>query len=503
MTRRDHSPTPRQVLDQALRHDLTAFTHRVFQTIEPGQSLVPNWHHEVLADHLERCLSGEIRFLLISVPPRSLKSIMTSVALPALVLGRHPSERIICASYDQELADKHARDCKAIMGSDWYQRLFRGTILSRNRNAVGEFTTTMKGSRLATSIGGSLTGRGANLIIVDDPLKAEDAMSEARREAVKHWFSNTLYSRLDDKNRGRIIVVMQRLHPDDLIGHLLDSGQDWHHLRLPAIADQDEAFMLRDGRTLGRSEGEALDTLREPLSSLERTRASIGDMAFSAQYLQEPLPLEGGLINWSWFRFYDGPPERKVGDIIVQSWDTASKADELSDYSVCTTWLRRDNQHYLLDVDRARRDYPALKQRVLELHKRHEADAVLIEDRSSGIQLIQDLRDTGQLYPIAINPEGDKVTRMYGQSARIEAGQVLLPRTASWLDAFQREVVQFPHARHDDQIDSLSQYLVWATPISKAFSEFRPTINMLESASAPWDITPFHYGSAADQDPFF
>lgn len=502
MKRRDHSLTPRQVLDQALRQDLTTFTHRVFQTIEPGQSLVPNWHLEVLADHLERCLSGEIRFLLISVPPRSLKSIMASVALPALAMGRNPAERIICASYDQNLAEKHARDCLAVMQSDWYRALFSGTILSRRKSAISEFTTTMEGSRLATSVGGTLTGRGANLIIVDDPLKAEDAMSEAKREALKRWFSNTLYSRLDDKTRGRIIVVMQRLHTDDLIGHLLDSGQDWHHLRLPAIADQDERFTLRDGRILGRSEGEALDTLREPLATLKAIRASLGNMAFSAQYLQNPLPLEGGLISWFWFRFYDDPPERKAGDIVVQSWDTASKAGELNDYSVCTTWLRRDNQHYLLDVDRARRNYPALKQRVLELHKRYEADAVLIEDRASGIQLIQDLRDTGELSPIPIRPEGDKVTRMYRQSGRLEEGQVLLPRTAPWLDAFQREVVQFPHARHDDQIDSLSQYLGWPRHYHDIDFIRDSVVVELESASAPWDSTPFHYWSAGEEFPF-
>jgi predicted phage terminase large subunit-like protein len=458
----DTNELRRKVLHAALRNDIEAFTQRTFQTVAPRIPYQHNWHLDVLADCVARCLAGEYRHLAIAVPPRSLKSIMTSVALPALVLGRDPTQRIICASYDSSLAEKHARDCHAVMGSSWYRGLFPRTQLDRSKNAVTEFTTTRGGYRLATSVGGVLTGRGGNLIIVDDALKAADANSKAKRETVNQWFRNTLYSRLDHKGNDKIIVVMQRLHPDDLIGHLLGSGDSWEYLRLPAIAEENERFVLQDGRIFGRTTGEALHPDRESLAVLEDIKNQLGSYDFAAQYQQDPLPLEGGLINWSWFRTYENPPERQEGDFVTQSWDTAAKSDEIHDFSVCTTWLRRGDDHFLVDVARDRLDYPALKRRVIALARQHNPDAVLIEDRSSGTQLIQDIRESGALHPIAISPENDKITRMYGQSALIESGQVWLPSAASWLDDFRDEVIAFPHVRCDDQIDSLSQYLGWS-----------------------------------------
>ena len=206
---------------------------------------------------------------------------------------------------------------------------------------------------------------------------------------------------------------------------------------------------------------EALHGQRESLETLAIIRQTMGSVAFSAQYQQDPLPLEGGIIKWSWFLNVDILPERQPGDAVTQSWDTASKSDEIHDFSVCTTWLYRDGKHYLVHVDRDRLNYPALKQRIINLHQRYQADTVLIEDRGSGIQLVQDLHDANELKPKRISPEKDKVTRMFAQSAKIEAGQVVLPKDAPWLDAFQNEILAFPHGRHDDQVDSLSQYLGW------------------------------------------
>jgi predicted phage terminase large subunit-like protein len=173
------------------------------------------------------------------------------------------------------------------------------------------------------------------------------------------------------------------------------------------------------------------------------------------------VPLGGGLIKWEWFRYYDALPGRQEGDLVTQSWDTASKAEEINDWSVGTTWLSRGVDHYLLDVSRVRLDYPHLKRRITDLAARHQADSVLIEDKGSGTQLIQDLQYEGKVRPIGIVPQQDKITRMYAQTTKIEAGYVSLPKEAAWLDDFQAEVLQFPRGRHDDQVDSLSQYLAW------------------------------------------
>ena len=213
----------------------------------PGQQFHINWHIYAMAWHLQQCANGNIKRLLITLPPRHLKSISASVAFPAWVLGHDPTKRIICASYSAELANKHARDCRGVMDAPWYRQAFDKTGLSRDKNAEMDFMTTRGGYRYSTSVGGTLTGRGGNMLIIDDPIKAEDAMSDARRSAVNDWFGSTAYSRLDSKRNDVIILIMQRLHLDDLAGYVMQS-EPWVHLNLPAIAEVEE-------RDPDRSEG--------------------------------------------------------------------------------------------------------------------------------------------------------------------------------------------------------------------------------------------------------
>jgi hypothetical protein len=352
------------LLGLTLRTDLGTFTHRTFQTVAPGQRFLPNWHIEAIAYHLMLCMSGRIKRLIISVPPRNLKSICTSVAFPAFLLGHDPTARIVCASYSQELAAKHARDCRAVLEARWYQRSFPNTRLDRRKMGEAEFDTTAKGYRLATSVGGTLTGRGGNFLIIDDPMKPSDAYSEVKRVQVHEWFDTTLLSRLDDKVNDVIILVMQRLHEDDLVGHILaKAGQHWVHLCLPAIAATSEPIPISFGRCWTRHPGEVLHPAREPREILEKLRADMGSHSFSAQYQQDPVPEEGHLIKWPWLRPYDRLPARQPRDYIVQSWDTAAKAEQIHDYSVCSTWLVQRPDYYLIDVYRGRLEFPQLKRR--------------------------------------------------------------------------------------------------------------------------------------------
>jgi predicted phage terminase large subunit-like protein len=347
------------------------------------------------------------------------------------------------------------------MESPWYRQLFPGTQLQRS--AELELETTRKGMRYATSVGGTLTGLGAGLIIIDDPLKPQDAFSKTKREAVKQWYDTTLYSRLDNKATDVIIVVMQRLHMDDLVAHVLEK-EVWEHLDLPAIADRDQIFTLTDGREVGRPAGAVLHPEREPAEVLETIRQNIGSVTFSAQYLQRPVPEEGHLIKWDWFPRYKTLPSFRGGDRIVQSWDTASKATELADYSVCTTWHQQGNVSYLLEVYRAKLEFPSLKRAVIDQRGKWHARTILIEDSASGTALIQSIkadRIEGFPRPIGVTAQGDKVMRLHAHTATIEAGHVYLPEKASWLEAFQEEVLAFPASRHDDQVDSLSQFLTW------------------------------------------
>src|SRR3984957_1013982 len=375
-----------------LRNDLYAFVERSFYELNAGAKFLHNWHIEQIASELEACRRGETKRLIINVPPRSLKSHCASVAFPAYLLGQDPTAQIICASYGQDLSNKLAMDCRSLLNAAWYQSLFP-TRLSNQRQAVAEFMTRENGFRLATSVGGALTGRGGDFIIIDDPCKPEEALSETQRNTVNEWFDHTLFSRLNNKDAGCIIIIMQRLHEDDLVGHVLQQG-DWKVLRFPAIAVEDETHVIKTPygtRVVRRRLGEALHPERESLETLQTIRNTQGEYNFAGQYQQEPAPLGGGMVKLEWFKTYKIDDLPAKFDLIFQSWDTAVKANELSDYSVCTTWGKKQNNLYLLHVLRRRMEYPELKRGVRDCAKDFRASTVLIEDKSSGAQLIQEL----------------------------------------------------------------------------------------------------------------
>src|SRR5437763_12985041 len=229
------------VLATLLRSDLRFFIRKCFQTILPGTPYLPNWHIDAIAHELMRVRAGETPRLLINQPPRSLKSICVSVAYVAWLLGHDPTRRVIVVSYSNEFAAELHRQFRMIIDAPWYRALF--PAMRPARDSGFELVTTCGGGRYATSVGGTLTGRGADLIILDDPLKAEEAMSPVGRKRVIEWHADTLVSRLNDKEKGPIVVVMQRLHENDLAGHLLDQG-GWDHLCLPAIALEDSVIPL-------------------------------------------------------------------------------------------------------------------------------------------------------------------------------------------------------------------------------------------------------------------
>jgi predicted phage terminase large subunit-like protein len=450
-------------LNTCLRQDLVAFVERCFYELNPTTNFLPNWHLEVMCAALEGCRRGEITRLIVNVPPRSLKSLSASVALPAFILGHDPSAQIICASYAQDLSNKLSLDCRTILSSPWYQRLFPQTKLSIQRQALPEFMTTRNGFRLATSVGGVLTGRGADFIIIDDPTKPEDALSETQRKSTNDWFSHTLYNRLNDKRKGCIILIMQRLHQDDLVGHVLNT-EPWKVIKFPAIAEQDETHIvetLYGTRRFVRRRGEALHPERESLEILQRLREVQGQYNFAGQYQQEPAPLGGGMVKEKWFRRYDATELPPKFELIFQSWDTATKPTELSDYSSCITLGLKDKHLYLLNVYRKRVGYPELKRAVREQAEMFEAQTVLIEDKSSGTQLIQELVSEGMHAVKSCTPMTDKIMRMNAVTSTIENGFVHLPDKAPWLGEYLLEITTFPASKYNDQVDATSQALEW------------------------------------------
>jgi hypothetical protein len=287
-----------------VRQDFMAFIELSFLELVAAE-FCPNWHIERIAEALENCRTGKIRRLIINVPPRSLKSHCATVAFPAWLLGHNPSAQIICASYSQDLAEKHARDCKTLMLKEKYKQLFSAR-LSPDKMAAAEFTTTENGFRLSTSVGGQLTGRGADFIIIDDALKPDEALSDTRRRNVNDWYDSTVVSRLNDKRTGCIIIIMQRLHEDDLVGHVQEND-GWTILRFPAIAEEDEVHTITSPygtEAHWRAAGEALHAEREPLEILQRIRLQLGEYHFAGQYQQAPAPFGGGMVKIDWFKRY-------------------------------------------------------------------------------------------------------------------------------------------------------------------------------------------------------
>jgi len=446
-----------------LRNDMHSFSDRAFRELNPNVAFLRNWHIELVASKLEACGRGEITRLIVNVPPRSLKSHLAAVAFPAFLLGHDPHAQIICASYGQDLANKHSLDCRNLMASQWYKGLFP-TRLSPQKQSLQEFATVQNGFRLATSVGGVLTGRGADFIIIDDPLKPDEALSETQRNAVNEWYDHTLYSRLNDKRTGCIIIIMQRLHEDDLVGHVLEQEQ-WQQVRLPAIAEEDEIHVIESPigrRMICRQTGEALHPEREPLGLLEHLRRTIGEYNFAGQYQQQPAPLGGGMVKAEWFKTYVSGEQPAKFDMIFQSWDTANKSTELSDFSVCTSWGRKNKKLFLLHVLRKRMDYPELKRAVRDQSERFKPSNILIEDKASGTQLIQELIRDGAYGVTRYEPEMDKIMRLHSVTSTIANGFVYLPTEAAWLPAYLHELTTFPNGKHDDQADSTSQALDWA-----------------------------------------
>jgi predicted phage terminase large subunit-like protein len=446
-----------RIVEAACRTDFVSFFRKGFHTLMPNAPLLMNWHIYAMAFQLEQVRLGHNRRLIINVPPRSLKSTMM-VALAAFILGHDPAMRIILVTYGSDLSIKFTNDLRAILNASWYQRLFPQTRISRIKNTEVEVQTTRNGFFLASSIDGPLTGRGADFVFVDDPMKPMDAFSDSKREHVNLWFNSTLLSRLDNKQTGCIVLFMQRLHSEDLAGTQQRSAGGWTTLALAAICKREERVQIGDNEYYVRRVGEVLHAEREPLHVLEQIRSQIGAEMFEAQYQQAPVAADRIGIKQGCIRRYDGQLTRTSASQVIQSWDTASKDGELNDYSACVTLLYHAGSYYLVDVLRGRFDYPTLRARAIAHARADRPDIILVEDSGVGTALIAEL-NTANLPAVAVKPQLNKKMRMAIQSAKFENGTILLPRQAPWLAQFEEELFAFPHCRHDDQVDALSQAL--------------------------------------------
>jgi predicted phage terminase large subunit-like protein len=432
---------PRELAAMAYR-DLACYSIAQYPQFERAP------HHELIISKLEAVERGEIKRLMIFLPPRNGKSLITSSIFPAWFLGRHPQNHVIFATYGQELSDDFGRLVRNFIADPVHQAIFPNCELSEDSAAAHRFNTTAGGAYFAVGRGGPITGRGAHLLLIDDPIKdREEANSETIRKSLHEWYASVAYTRL--MPGGAIIIIQTRWHEDDLAGWLLreHANEGWDVLCLPAIAEQDDGF---------RKEGEALWPKEFPLESLNQIREAIGGAAWASQYQQRPAAAEGAIFKRTWWRFYRQPPEFSQ---VVQSWDTAFKRGADNCFSVCTTWGLAENGHYLLSVWRGRAEFPELRRMLTSQAEEWKPSAILVEDRASGQSLLQELKSATALPVIAVKVDSDKLSRAQAVTAIVEAGKVYLPEVAFWLRDYIDEMATFPTGLYDDQVDSSTQAL--------------------------------------------
>lgn len=417
-----------------------------------------NWHHDLINDALERVFIGQCNRLIINIPPRATKTELAVKSFIPWATGHYPDSQWIHASYSKRLAARNTYEARGYMTHEVYSQLFPNLCLRDDGKAKDEFYTTEGGIVYATGAGGTITGYGAGVwrdngefggaIIIDDPLKADDAYSETMRENVNEWYNSTIASRLNSPDTP-IIVIMQRLHQNDLTGFLLDggSGEEWNHLVIPALDDHGQSFW----------------EARFPLEKLKKMRAA-SSMVFAGQFMQQPAPAEGGIYKVAWFpkdsrHLYVAPYTKQFNRIIL-SLDSSFKIKDHNDPSCLTVWGDAGEKACLLDCHNVRLDVPDLIALCKRVYAANNAVCILVEDKASGLVIIPELRKAN-LNVIAINPEKDKVARAMQSAPACEAGRVILPKTAPFLTEVETQLFLFPNAKHDDIVDSISQFINW------------------------------------------
>ncbi len=416
-------------------------------------SFITGSHHRIFAEKLERVARGELKRLIVNMPPRHTKSEFASYLFPAWVMGQKPETKIIQATHTAELAVGFGRKVKNLLDSEIYRDVFPEIQLARDAKASGRWSTDKGGEYYAVGVGGALAGRGANLCIIDDPVSEQDALSPTALDNIYEWYTSGPRQRLQPG--GSIIIVMTRWSIRDLTAKVLqkqaEGGADqWEVVEFPAIfPDTDNVlwpeFWSRD--------------------ELDGVKASIPVAKWNAQYLQNPTAEEGAIIKREWWNVWesDDPP---IVDYVIQSYDTAFTKSERADYSAITTWgvfypdEGDEAAIILLDAEKGRWEFPELKDAAMRLYQEFEPDMVLIEQKASGTPLTQDLRKMG--IPVSGFTPGrgaDKFSRMNACSPVFESGMVWCPETR-WAEEVIEECAAFPNGEHDDLADSMTQAIL-------------------------------------------
>ena len=407
-------------------------------------------HHRIIAEALDRVIAGKCKRLMIAMPPRHGKSQMGSYLFPAYLMGRDPRSKLIVASHTAELAQRFGRMIRNLMEEDKYKELFPNMLLSVDSKAAGRWNTQQGGEAFFIGKGGAMTGRGGDVIILDDILDEQDAMSDTAMENTWEWYTSGPRQRLQPN--GSIVVINTRWKTDDLSGRLLKmhgqlKSDQWELLEFPAI--------LPSGGSLWPGFW--------PIEELEKVKMAIGLKKWNAQWQQQPTNDDGAVLKRNWWRRWkhDEPPECSY---VIQTYDTAYSKKETADYSVISTWgvfvpsADSGPNLILLSVKRGRWDFPELKRVAKDEYRYWNPDNVLIEAKATGTPLQQELRNMG--IPVTMYAPGgrksgqDKISRANAVAPILESGMIWYPEQQDWAEEMVEECAAFPNGSHDDQVDA-------------------------------------------------
>jgi predicted phage terminase large subunit-like protein len=483
---------------RAAEKHLAPFIRQAWPIIEPGREYLHNWHIDLISEYLEATLTGDITRLVINMPPRYMKSIACTVMFPCWAWTRDPALRFITLSYSEKLSVKHSVDRRNIIESDWYRASWPKVKLAADQNMKAEFKNTKQGVMFATSVGGTVLGKGGDFIILDDPLSSDDAESETERDNTIRFITNTLFSRLDDPKTGRIICVMQRLHEDDPSGHFIKQG-GWEHLKIPVEAPSRQRYSLpMTKKAIVRKRGELLWNEREGLKQLAEKKTAMGSYVYAGQMMQEPAPAEGGMLKRAWFDqalYGVGNADweavaraiAKTADSIILSVDATFKEGDDKDFVVVQVWATKRADKFLLDQFREQTGLVGTQVAIVSMVAKWGVDGhKLIEDKANGSAAIETLRSAIPGIK-RIEPEGGKFSRTAASSADIEAGNVHLPWGAPFTTDNIHEATVFPKGSHDDTLDAMTQAIIFQNKRSGILDFYRDEAERLQAAKARAD----------------
>lgn len=470
---------------QRLEDDLAAFFRAAWSVLEPGRRLEDSWHYDLMAEWLWLVREREFKKvypemlgIIWNVPPRTAKSTFLTVCFPVWCWLKRPSMRFSCYSYSLDLSTEHSVKRRNLINSEWFQSLWGDRFqMVRDQNQKTHFDNDQTGQMIATSVGGTATGKGGDVLIVDDPLNPEQAASDTERNNANTWIDNTLRSRMNDMSNDVICMVMQRLHELDCTGYLIQQNPDkFIHISIPleeegvktpdGTAGREFTFPL-SGRTITRAPGDILMPGKFPPASVEALK--VLRLVWAGQMQQRPAPLEGNLIKRSDVQYYGGldpvtgHPDRALPDrfdLVLVSIDAAFKDEKTSDYvSVMAVGVDGPDR-YLLNLVLKHLDAEATKVEAARQRLLYKASVVLIEDKANGSAVIKALK---QKLPgiIAVNPEGGKMSRMMAASPSWQSHNWFVDRNAAYTEPFITSCLNFPNAAHDDDVDSMTQAEVW------------------------------------------